>query len=347
MHVSICIVTWNDGRYLPELFASIRAQTFTGYTVRILDNASVDGETVPYMVQNAPHWLVARSTKNIGTALARNQLIARAMQRTQGDAHDHAILFASPDTVWHPECVANLVHALEEHPEVSAVQPKIFRAFSERGDYDTDSVKSDILDSTGIRVCAGWRFEPRGAGEMDQGQYDGRTDIFGPSGAMMMIRASALHAVAYNDEIFDSALLAHGEEDDLAWRLRRQGDCTLFVPAAVVHHYRGLPRRSQPTWWQRMRDRRVQRPLFTALRTRNLVLIALKNLSVGEWIRSAPSLLRWEGWRVVRGMVLEPETRRVLLQAIPLLPSFVRKHRAMQRTAHVPFRELRKYQERS
>ncbi|MEK9155333.1 MAG: glycosyltransferase [Patescibacteria group bacterium] len=345
MHVSVNIVTWNDRRYLPDLFASIRSQTYTDYTVRLLDNGSADGETVPYIMQNEPHWLAARSTKNQGSTGGYNQLMRLAMDRYTGDPTKHVMVFANSDTVWHHEMLENLVRALEERPDVDAVQPKVFRAYSERGDIDADSVKSDILDTTGMRVERGWRMLDRGAGEMDQGQYDDKRDVFGPTGSVMMVRASALQDVAINGEMFDSDFFSYREDADFAWRFRRAGHETLFVPTAIAHHYRGLPRNERRSWWRRFTDRRRQRPFFTALSTRNQLFVLLKNLTLGEALRSAPRLLFFEGTRVLAGIFFEPETRRVLWRAPLLLPAMLRKRALVRRNARVPMRELRAYLE--
>ena len=102
MHVSINIVSWNDRRYLPELFAAIRSQTHTDYTVRILDNGNPDGEALQYIMKNEPHWLAVRNTKNAGYAGGHNQLARIALDRYSGNPENHAILIANSDMDWDP-----------------------------------------------------------------------------------------------------------------------------------------------------------------------------------------------------------------------------------------------------
>ncbi|MFI3155248.1 MAG: glycosyltransferase [Methylococcaceae bacterium] len=343
MHVSINILTWNDRRYLPELFASIRNQTFTDFTVRLLDNGSSDGETVPYILQEEPHWLAARNTKNVGFAGGHNHLVRVALDRYSGDPADHAILIANADMIWNPTLLAELVKALEEHPEIDAAQPKLLRAYSDRVDADADTVLSDILDTTGMTVHKGWRMADRGAGEMDAGQYDQKTDILAPTGTIFLIRASALREAMIEGEIFDSEFFSYREDCDFALRFRCAGHRSLFVPSARAHHYRGMFGAEKRSLWKRLTDRKAQRPFFAALSTRNQLFVLLKNLPLSEMFRSAPWIFFHEGGRVLYGIVFEKETRRVLFRAPLLIPSMLRKRAATMALAQVPLRELRSY----
>lgn len=343
MHVSINIVSWNDRRYLPEVFAAIRSQTHKDFSVRILDNGNPDGEALQYIMQNEPHWLAVRNTKNVGFACGHNQLARLAMERYAGNPADHAILIASSETDWHPTMLEELVKVLEEHPEIDAVQPKIFRAYSERGDVESDAVKSDILDSTGMIVRKGWRTADRGAGEMDTGQYDDKIDILGPAGTLFLVRAAALRHAMIAEEVFDGEFFSYREDADFVFRFRRAGHRTIFAPAARAHHYRGMFGTEQQSLWQRFRTRKMRRPTVAALATRNQWWVLFKNLTIGELFRSAPWILWYEGGRTLYGLLAESETRRSLLRMPLMLPSMFRKRAAVKAMARVSMQELRQY----
>lgn len=343
MHVSINIVSWNDRRYLPELFSAIRSQTHKDFSVRILDNGNPDGEALQYIMQNEPHWLAVRNTKNVGFACGQNQLARLAMERYTGDPSTHAILITSSEMDWNPTMLEELVKSLEEHPDVDAVQPKIFQAYSERGDVESDTVKSDILDSTGMIVRKGWRTADRGSGEMDKGQFDAKTDIFGPAGTVFLARATALVETMVFDEIFDCEFFSYREDADFALRFRRAGHRTRFVPAARAHHYRGMFGADQQSLWQRFLNRKMRRPSVAALATRNQFFVLLKNLTIGELLRGAPWIFFYDGGRALYGMIAEPETRRALLRMPLLLPSMFRKRQAVKLMARASMQELRQY----
>ncbi len=281
MHVSICIATWNDVRYLPELFASIRAQTHTDVTVRLFDNGSADGETIPYILREEPRWLAGRSTKHIGNAGAKNQLVRMALERFHGDPSQHAVLLAESSTVWHPNMIATLVRALEREPSIDAVQPKILRAFSERGDMDADAVQSDILDSTGGVLLPRLRLRDRGAGEMDRGQCDDNVDPVLLMQSVVMIRALALADVLLDGKMFDESFGDAAEDIDFALRFVRCGHPTHCVSSARAHRYRGFATELRDARW-----------LHKLMRDDASVRIVAPLSSRSWWT------LRWKQWRL-------------------------------------------------
>lgn len=309
MRVSINIVTWNDARYLDELFASLRAQTFRDFTVRIFENGSTDGETIPYLLREEPHWLAARSTKHVSTAAAKNQLIRLAMDRDRGNPEEHLILLAEADTVWHPEMLAHLVKKVEEDLSVDAVQPKMLRAFSERGDFDADTVHSDIIDSTGGEMIGRWTLHDRGAGVMDREQYDRDPNPVLPTNGILLIRATALKDIAADDAVFDETFVGANEDVDFAFRFTRAGHITSYVPAARAHRYRG-----------------------TAVETPSKYMRTKTSHAKDGWILS---LKHGGALSVITALLLAP-----FLGALELLPLAFRRRRVAQEQSILSFKEL-------
>ncbi|GAA5227739.1 glycosyltransferase family 2 protein [Paeniglutamicibacter antarcticus] len=68
--------------------------------------------------------------------------------------------------------------------------------------------------------------------EVDQGQYDARTDSFAVTSAGMLIRRDVFEAL----DGFDPALPGLGDDMDLCWRNRHMGNRVVIVPAAKIHH---------------------------------------------------------------------------------------------------------------
>lgn len=344
--VIIHMLTWNDRRYLPDLFKSIDAQTQKDFTLRILDNGSTD-DTVEYIQQNYPRTLVGRNTKNNGFAGGHNQLFQFTLDHL-GDANPEEVfvMVANSDMIWQPEIVEELTKTLAANPELASVQPKLYRAFGENvGDEILEeTMKSDILDTTGMRLKKGFRMSDRGAGEIDSGQYDLQTDIFCSTGTMALFRLSALLSVSHGgSEIFDQSFFAYREDCDLAWRLRRAGWKSAFVPTAKAHHYRGMYGAEKQTVWQRIKNRRGQRPFFSALSTRNQILLLVKNLSFMNAIIYFPWIFFGEGGRVLYAILFEPMTRRRLLEIPGLIPSMLKKRKQIFAQTTVPEAEIRSY----
>lgn len=348
-HVFVHILTWNDKRYLPDLFESIESQTFKDFTLRILDNGSTDG-TLDYLSQFYPRAVVGKNMRNNGFAGGHNQLIKFTTDHLDeaSDPERTYILVANSDMIWAPDVLQHLVDALEKNPELGAVQPKLYRAFAEQMEdgHLADQTKSDILDTTGLVVRKGYRMSDRGAGELDEGQYDDRRDIFGATGTMSLFRLSALQSVAHSEEeYFDQDFFAYREDCDLAWRLRRYGWKAEFVPLATAHHYRGMYGAEKQSLLDRLKNRRGQRPFFAALSTRNQLLLLIKNLSLGDALRFSPWLLFGEGGRALYGFLFESMTRKRLLQIPRLLGVMRKKRQQIFANAHSSDVELRSYVE--
>lgn len=345
MRVYVHILVWNDRRYLPELFSSLDCQTYTDRVVRVLDNGSTD-ESYRYLQEHHPHAVIARNVRNQGFAGGHNQLLRFTFEHmTEDEGADAAILIMNADMIADPGLIAALVAALESDDRIDAVQPKIYRAFGEHvGDESLEeTVQSDILDSTGLRVGRGWRMADRGAGEIDKGQYDTLRDIFAVGGACAMIRASAIRDVLVQGELYDGEFFAYREDCDLAWRFRAAGHRSAFIPSAKVWHYRGMYGKERASLWNRLWNRKKQRPYFAALATRNQLFVLLKNLTLIDAVLAAPWVLFHEVGRCVYGLLFEKETRKLLLQAPVLLPSMLRKRKVAKALRRESAAILRKY----
>lgn len=68
--------------------------------------------------------------------------------------------------------------------------------------------------------------------EVDQGQYDARTDSFAVTSAGMLIRRDVFEAL----DGFDPALPGLGDDMDLCWRNRLMGNRVVVVPEAKMFH---------------------------------------------------------------------------------------------------------------
>lgn len=345
MRVIVHMLVWNDRRYLPDVFASLDAQEFRDFTVRVLDNGSTD-ESYAWLREHHPHAVVARNVRNLGFAPGHNQLMRYTFEHmAPEEAENAAILLVQPDMLADPRMLREMVAALEADPTIDAVQPKLYRAYGEHpGDEALEeTVKSDILDTTGLRVGKGWRMSDRGAGEIDVGQYDAQRDVFAPTGTCALFRARAVYDVLVGGEFYDGDFHTYREDCDLAWRWRRAGHRTAFIPRAKAWHYRGMYGAERQSLWQRLKNRRGQRPYFAALATRNQLFVLLKNLTWADALRSLPRIVFHEGGRVAYGLLFERETRKVLLSVPRLLPAMLRKRKMAKALWREPAAVLRAY----
>lgn len=339
------ILSYNSEKVLPDLFASLDAQTRQADALRVVDNGSTDG-SVKYLQEKRSHALVARNVRNLGFTGGHNQLISFTLKKWEGqDLHEKAILIMNADMILAPDALQKLEEAFTAHPETTTFQPKILRLFT--GGVGEDQVeapvKSDVLDTTGLRLTRSWRMVDRGAGEVDRGQYDGKADILGASGAAVLFRASAFADLLKDGEVFDPDFFLYREDCDLALRLRRAGYTAMFVPLARIWHYRGMYGANARTLLEKFRDRRGRRPQLMALSSRNQLLLLVKNLTCGEWLRALPWILLDEGGRTLYSLIFEGETRKLLLFSPPYFFRAFKKRKILFSRATVPSEVMRSY----
>jgi GT2 family glycosyltransferase len=225
---SVLMVTWNSAAVLPASLAGLAASDPSPSELVVLDNASGDHSVaiVEEFARGGPFPIrIIRSDQNIGFAAGMNRAIKAATAPS--------VLLLNPDVRVAPSMVGRLHDAMTTAPEsVYAVGPKLLRASG------SDLTATDIIDSTGIQMTRDGRHFDRGAGERDVGQFDNPEDVFGISGAAILLRKAILEREEVDGEIFDEDFFAYREDADLAWRMRGFGYRAVYEPSAVGHHLR-------------------------------------------------------------------------------------------------------------
>ncbi|CEA07476.1 Glycosyl transferase family 2 [Arthrobacter saudimassiliensis] len=82
------------------------------------------------------------------------------------------------------------------------------------------------------------------ADELDQGQYDARSDTFAVNSAGMLVRRDVWTALGG----FDPALPGPGDDIDLCWRARLAGHRVIVVPQARIRHAGSRTPAAQAAW---------------------------------------------------------------------------------------------------
>ncbi|MFA4954229.1 MAG: glycosyltransferase family 2 protein [Patescibacteria group bacterium] len=275
--LSVNLVTWNSLPYLANFFAALGAQDFREFTVTVIDNASTDG-TAKWLEAEHPEVTVFRNFKNQGVARAKNQALTLALSRWPEEEYARRyILTVNPDIELAPDCLGKLVSQLEEDAGLDSCGPKLFRAYTKaEEDGARESERTNILDSTGSFIARSRRVVERGAGQEDDGRYDGKPEVFGVNGTCVVYRAAALMAAKLDGEFFDEDFFMYYEDADLAWRMRRFGMRAAFVPQAHAWHNRAS---AELRGRGRFRSRRAYGTQSKAvyLQARNALWLWLKN----------------------------------------------------------------------
>lgn len=121
-----------------------------------------------------------------------------------------------------PDALAELLTAVERAPSVTVAGCKQL-------EWDHPRRLIDVGLST-----SGWaeRLALIDVDELDQGQYDGRSDVFAVNSAGMLVRRDVWDALGG----FDRALPGAGDDVDFCWRNRLAGHRVVVVPPARMQH---------------------------------------------------------------------------------------------------------------
>lgn len=91
---------------------------------------------------------------------------------------------------------------------------------------------TEIVNNAGTVLLPGGAIADRGYLDPDGPEFDESVDVFGWSGAAVLIRRRFLDEVG----VFDEPFFLYYEDGDLSWRGRLRGWSYRYVPTSVVHH---------------------------------------------------------------------------------------------------------------
>lgn len=219
---SIIIVSWNALHHLRTYLPSVVQTDHPEYEIILADNASEDGSK-EWVREEFPEVKIASFDKNYGYCGGNN----RAVPYANGEI----LIFLNNDVKVEPDWLTHLDRYFDEHPEVTALQPKM-RSYNQPQYFEYAGAAGGFIDKYGYPFCRGRIFDYT---ERDTGQYDEPSPIFWASGAALAIRKS----VFKNLEGFDEDFEFHMEEIDLCWRLWNNGYEVHYCPDSLVYHLGG------------------------------------------------------------------------------------------------------------
>ncbi|HEU4472998.1 MAG TPA: glycosyltransferase family 2 protein [Flavisolibacter sp.] len=220
--VAIVILNWNGRSYLEKFLPSITATVYSNLSIVVADNASTD-DSVDFLRRTYPNVQLVLLKRNHGFAGGYNEALRQVKS-------DYYVLLNS-DVEVKPDWLEPIIQLLEKEPGYGACQPKIL-SWHNKELFEYAGAAGGWIDLYGYPFSRGRVFE---ICEQDRGQFDRTEPIFWASGAAMVIRSEAFHAM----EGFDDYLFAHQEEIDLCWRLQLSGYRICCCPQSVVYHVGG------------------------------------------------------------------------------------------------------------
>ena len=227
--VSVCIVNWNGRDLLRNLLESLRAVEAAEPQPRletiVVDNASTDG-SVDRVPDDFPGVTLVRNERNLGFARANNQAAERATGRY--------LLFLNNDTIVRPGAIGKLVRFLDEHPNYSAVGPRLIGADGKPQLTGRNLPTIRALLHHRVMLFPRWtgifRDEYRA---YRYGDYDPDRagDVQQLAAAALLVRREWFEAAGRWDEGFEFGV----EDVDLCIRLRKYGPIYYLADAEIDH----------------------------------------------------------------------------------------------------------------
>ncbi|MDK1317356.1 glycosyltransferase family 2 protein [Arthrobacter sp. zg.Y20] len=225
-HVHVCavVVSHNGARFLPETLSALTAQSRPADFCIGVDAGSTDASASLLQLGLPVGSPVIAAPARGGFGAAVKAGLAELPKRGGADRDPASewIWLLHDDSAPAPGALEELLLAVERAPSVTIAGAKQVHWDNERR-----------LMDVGISVNR-WaeRLTLIDADELDQGQYDSRSDIFAVNSAGMLIRRDAWDQLGG----FDPALPGSGDDIDLCWRNRLAGNRVVVVPAAGVRH---------------------------------------------------------------------------------------------------------------
>lgn len=303
--LAIVILNWNGKKFLTEFLPSVI--NYSGEArIIVADNGSSDG-SIEFLKSTFPKVECIELPENFGFAGGYNEALK------QVDTEFYLLLNSDI------EVTENWLEPLMEtmiDPTIAGCQPKVL-AYHNKTFFEHAGASGGFLDIDYFPFCRGRIFE---LFEHDEGQYDGKTEVFWATGAALLIRSRLFHEVGG----FDTAFFAHMEEIDLCWRIKKLGYSFYVNPASTIYHVGGgtLPYKS---------------PRKTYLNFRNSLFMIVKN---------------HEGWlfpRLFRRMTLDgiAGIRFLLLFQFSQLKAVFMAHMAMYKRLPVLLKQRKSIKQNS
>jgi len=303
--VTAVVLNYDGRRFLETILPSLERQTAAGMDVLVVDNGSRD-DSVAWLAREWPSVQVVELPVNIGITAALNRGVEAAGREV--------VVLLNNDMELDPDCVRELIAALEAHPEAGSACAKLL-----------DFERRELLDGTGDELRWTGVGNRRGHGELDRGQYDEPGPVFSACGGAAAYRRSALESVGPFDERF----FAYFEDVDWGFRAQLAGIGCRYVPSAVAYHM-GSATVGAASDFSRYHV------------WRNAIWLVAKNYPLSSLVRHAPQLVLYQA--LVLAAALKERKGRVLLRAwrdaLRQLPDVLRERRRVQRSRRIAAREL-------
>jgi GT2 family glycosyltransferase len=254
--------------------------------------------------------VVGTGPTNVGVSAALNVAVRAA--------ESEYVALLNNDIELDPRWLAELVQALDHHPEAATAAGKLL-SYHERSRIDG---AGDIF----TRAATAWG---RGSGQLDRGQFDRPEEVFAPTAGAGLYRVSALADVGP----FDESFFAYYEDVDWGLRAQLAGYRSRYVPSAIGYHMGSVTTRGD------------QSPLYYELQRRNTLAVLIKDVPARFLLRNLHMIVSHQllslAYSARAGMLRVH--LRALCAAACLAPKLLRERRTILRGRRIELSEFERF----
>ena len=291
IEVSVVVVTWNSGRFLPDFLSDIFYWTTSvDFEVIVVDNGSSDN-TVEIIGSRLKNIRLKEMNANVGFASAANM----GIRMTQGKY----VLLLNPDIRLNSDVIRILKEFMDTHSEAGIVGPRIV---DQNGNADVYSARNfPTLRNMAFRIFGLRKIFPRSLlfTEETIPSWDRKSLRTVPylNGAAMMIRRSLIEEIGNLDE----RIPMYYEDLEYCARTSSHNESVFYTPGATLIHLGGKS---------------------SSLSPERGILYAMED-GLAPWLYFK-EYRRWPAASIFRGMLLFGNVLRII--GIGVLQSIRRSH---------------------
>jgi len=221
-NITVVIVTWNNETDIVDCLQSVQDQAYPDFNILVVDNNSTD-KTVVLVQKHFPQVDLQIMSKNLYLTGGNNFGISYAIEHYNPEY----VLVLNPDTIVKPDLLSVLRAAIDSGAKIGAAGPKV--KFLLGGGQSQDYGK---INSAGLIYDGFLQAYDRGFLETDKGQFAGDEEVFGVTGACILLRVQMLNEIG----LYWRAIKLHLDEVELFIRAQKAGWKAIYTGKTSIDH---------------------------------------------------------------------------------------------------------------